>query len=167
MLDRLSPPNVSNTAFLAPNNAIPASGSASFTGFVNVAVASAPDPLDLTGRATVNVNFGTRNLTGSATGFEGVAGGSTSDYAGTITFLNGRIGRDEATPTTQRPNDVRLDYVGALVGDGNTIVLDGSASGKLKGSPIRGLTAFSDTAATVTVNGSPTTAPFTLVAEKD
>ena len=167
MLTRMSPPNVFNTAFLAPDNAIPTTGGATFTGFVNVNVSQAASPINLTGPATVAIDFDTRNLTGSATGFSGVEGTAVSAYSGTIDFRDGRIGRDESTPTAQQLNDIRLDYVGALDGDGNAVALDGSASGKLKGSPIRGLVANSASGETVTLNGAGTPASFTLVAEID
>jgi hypothetical protein len=167
MQARLSPPTIFNTAFLPPENAIPASGSATFTGFANVSVAQAGTALALTGPATVAIDFGTRNLTGSASGFSGIEGPDLSAYAGTVDFRNGRIGRDQAPPTVQQPNDVRFDYEGVLVGDGNTVGLDGSAAGKLKGSPIRGLTAVSGSGETVTLNGAATPATFTLLAESD
>jgi hypothetical protein len=167
MLARMSAPNIFNTAFLPPDNAIPASGSATFTGFANVTVTQPGGPLTLTGPATVAIDFGSRDLTGSATGFSGVEGTTVSAYAGTIAFENGRIGRDETPPTVQQPNDVRLDYAGTLTGDGNTVVLDGSASGKLKGSPIRGLNVTAPVGETVRLNGSSAPSTFTLVAEKD
>jgi hypothetical protein len=164
---RLSPPNVFNTAFLPPDNAIPTSGTATFTGFANVAVTLAGAPLVLTGPATVSIDFGTRNLTGSATGFSGVEGTSVAAYSGTVDFLNGRIGVDQSAPTTQRPNDIRLGYGGVLSGDGNTVGLAGQAEGKLKGSPIRGLVANSAPGETAAVNGALAPAAFTLVAERD
>jgi hypothetical protein len=167
MQTRLSPPNVFNTAFLAPDNAIPTSGTATFSGFANVNIAQTGAPLVLTGPATVQIDFGTQNLTGSATGFSGVEGSTIAAYAGTVTFLNGRIGRDQSPPTPQQPNDIRLDYSGVLTGDGNIVGLAGNASGKLKGSPIRGLVAESAAGETVTLNGALAPAEFTLVAERD
>ena len=164
MRDALSSPNVFNTAFQPPDNAVPASGNATFTGFVNLAATSVPEPLNLTGRARLEVDFGSRELTGSATGFESE---TASAYGGSINFVNGRIGRDAPAPTTQQPNDVRLEYVGALVGDEKTITFAGTASGKLKGSPIRGLVAASPPGDTATLNGSVIPVDFTLVAEKD
>jgi hypothetical protein len=167
METRLSPPNVFNTAFLPGVNAIPTSGSATFTGFANVEVTQTGAPLVLTGPATVAIDFGTGNLTGSATGFSGVEGTSIAAYSGTVNFVNGRIGVDQSAPTTQVPNDVRLGYTGVLTGDGNTVGLAGTASGKLKGSPIRGLVAESPLGETVTLNGALAPAAFTLVAERD
>ena len=167
MQTRLSAGNVFNTAFLPPDNAIPTSGTATFTGFANVNVTQAGAPLVLTGPATVRIDFDTRNLTGSATGFSGVEGSAVAAYSGTVAFENGRIGRDQPVPTTQQPNDVRLGYTGVLTGDGNTVGLGDSAEGKLKGSPIRGLVAHSGAGETATLNGAPAPAAFTLVAERD
>ena len=167
MQTRLSPGNVFNTAFLPPDNAIPASGSATFTGFANVNVTQAGAPLVLTGPATVQIDFGTRDLTGSATGFSGIEGSAIAAYSGTVTFENGRIGRDQPVPTAQQPNDVRLGYTGVLTGDGNTVALAGTAEGKLKGSPIRGRVANSGAGETVTLNGALAPAAFTLVAERN
>lgn len=167
MQTRLSPGNVFNTAFTPPDNAIPSTGTATFAGFANVSVTQAGAPLVLIGPANVEIDFGTRNLTGSATGFSGVEGSSIAAYSGTVTFLNGRIGQDLAPPTTQQPNDVRLGYSGALTGDGNTVGLAGQAEGKLKGSPIKGLVATSAGGETVTLNGARAPATFTLVAERN
>jgi len=164
MRARVNDPSIFNTAFLDPNNAIPPSGTATFRGFANVNVAQAGSPIVLTGPATVSIDFGTRDLTGSAAGFAGVEGSAVTAYAGTVDFLNGRIGRDVAG---QVPNDVRFDYEGTLVGDGNSVGLDGRASGKLRASPIRGLNAVSAPGETVTLNGASTPAAFTLVAEVD
>jgi hypothetical protein len=167
MQTRLSPGNVFNTAFLPPDNAIPTSGTATFTGFANVNITQAGAPLVLTGPASVEIDFGTRSLTGSATGFSGVEGSAIAAYSGTVAFENGRIGRDQPVPTPQQPNDVRLGYSGVLTGDGNTVGLAGSAEGKLKGSPIRGLVANSAAGETATLNGALAPAAFTLVAERD
>ena len=162
MRARVNDPALFNTAFTPPNNAIPATGTARFTGFANVSLSQAGAPLVLTGPATLSIDFGTRDLTGSATGFAGVEGTAIAAYAGTVDFRNGRIGRDGPG---QQPNDVRFDYEGVLVGDGNTVALDGSAAGKLRASPIRGLNAVSGPGGTATLNGTATPAPFTLVAE--
>jgi hypothetical protein len=121
MQTRLSPPNVFNTAFLPPDNAIPTSGSATFTGFANVNVTQAGAPLVLTGPASVQIDFGTRDLTGSATGFTGVEGSAIAAYSGTVSFENGRIGRDQPVPTAQQPNDVRLGYTGVLTGEASIL----------------------------------------------
>jgi hypothetical protein len=52
------------------------------------------------------------------------------------------------------PNDVRFGYVGALSGQGNLVELDGNMSGKLKGTPIRGILADTAPGETEILNGS-------------
>ena len=154
-----------NTAFLPPDNAIPTSGTAEFSGFMKVDVTGASVPIDLTGTARITADFGASTLTGSATDFEGLEGNVVSAYSGTIDFVDGRIGRSAVPLAGEQPNDVRLGYQGSLDGDDKLVTLDGEAFGKLKGSPIQGLVAASAPGETVTIGGVETEANVTIIAE--
>jgi hypothetical protein len=153
-----------NTSFTPPDNAIPASGTAEFRGFMKVDVAGT-DPIDLTGTARITADFGAGTLVGSAQDFEGLQANRVSDYAGTITFVDGRVGRSPVPQAGEQPNDVRLGYEGSLTGAGNLVTLDGAAFGKLKGAPIQGLVAASPPGETVTVGATQVGATVTIVAE--
>jgi hypothetical protein len=162
MQDRLD--QLFNTSFTPPDNAIPTSGTAEFRGFMKVDVAGT-DPIDLTGTARITADFGAGTLVGSAQDFEGLEGNRVSDYAGTVTFVDGRVGRSPVPQAGEQPNDVRLGYQGSLNGAGNLVTLDGAAFGKLKGSPIQGLVAASAPGETVTVGATQVGATVTIVAE--
>jgi hypothetical protein len=165
MVDRLERLAPSNTGFTGQPGEMPTTGSANFSGFAGLAVGGA-NPVDLTGRATLTADFSNLTITGSANRFEGATGGNLVPYAGTINFVNGEIGRSTAVPLSV-PNDIRFRYEGQLDARGSRIEVGADATGKFRGTPIRGLVAESDSAATARVNGVVTPAPFSLVAEID
>ncbi len=150
-----------NTGFTGQPGQMPTTGTAAFNGFAGIDVAGAT-PMELTGRATLTVDFAALTLAGSATGFEGAAAGRRTPYAGTIEFTGGTIGRSAAVPGSV-PNDIRFRYEGQLSAPGTTVVVGADATGKFRGTPIRGMVAASTGGATV--NGVATPAPFALVAE--
>lgn len=163
-LDRTAP---FNTGFTGQPGQMPTAGSASFRGFAGFEVGGA-SPVELTGRATLTADFAALTITGSATGFEGTGAGGRTPYAGTVSFVDGSIGRSATVPGSV-PNDIRFRYEGQLDATGSQIVVGSDATGKFRGTPIRGLVATSATPADATalVNGVATPAPFALVAEKD
>jgi len=165
MVDRLERTAQFNTGFTGQPGEMPTSGSANFSGFAGLAVGGA-NPVDLTGRATLTANFANLTITGSATGFEGAGSGRIAPYAGTIDFVNGEIGRSDAVAGSV-PNDIRFRYEGRLDAIGSRIEVGSNATGKFRGTPIRGLEAASEEDATALVNGAATRAPFFLVAEID
>jgi hypothetical protein len=154
-----------NTSFTPPDNAIPASGTAEFRGFMKVDVSGSTVPIDLSGNARITADFGAGTLVGTAQDFEGLQGNTVSAYAGTVSFVDGRIGRSAVPLAGEQPNDVRLGYKGSLNGAGNLVTLDGETFGKLKGSPIQGLVASSAPGETVTIGAQQVGATVTIVAE--
>ncbi len=148
-----------NTGYAGQPGQVPASGRATFTGHAGFVFATAPVPLALLGDARISIDFGSGELSGTANNFFGDGGGMVGDYAGSVAFVNGRVG----SPV---PNDIGFDYVGALTGQGNSILLDGRATGKLKGTPIQGLLA-SSRRETELVNGAATNSQFAIAAEID
>ena len=165
MVDRLNRVAPFNTGWTGQPGQMPTSGTATFSGFASLDVGGA-SPVDLTGRATLTADFSNLTITGSADRVEGATGGHRVPYAGTINFVNGEIGRSTALPGSV-PNDIRFRYEGRLVASGSRIEAGADATGKFRGTPIRGLVAESGSAATVRVNGVDTPAPFSLVAERD
>lgn len=165
MLDRLDALAPFNTGFTGQPGEMPTSGSAEFAGFAGFDLGGV-DLISLTGRATLTADFANRTITGSATDFEAEGNGAVTPYAGTINFVNGSIGRLASVPGSV-PNDIRFRYEGRLDAPGSEIVAGADATGKFRGTPIRGLVAASETPATATVlvNGVATPAPFALVAE--
>ena len=165
-----------NTGFTGQPGEMPATGSATFTGFAVAAFDSAPPPdllgtvgtaevgLLLVGDATLQADFGAGTITGEAGNFFGREAGAFGDYEGTIVLRDGAIGKDPAVPGSV-PNDIRFRYGGSLVGQGNDVTLAGDATGKFKGTPIRGLVAsdLSDNQ----LNGVATPSFFGVVAEVD
>jgi hypothetical protein len=161
-LDRDAP---FNTGFTGQPGQMPTSGSATFTGFAGVAV-QGTRPVMLTGRATLTADFGASTISGRATGFEGERNGSLTRYAGTINFVNGSIGQSPAVAGSV-PNDIRFRYEGTLSAPGTEVVVGADATGKFRGTPIKGLVADSSAGAVAEVNGVTTPADFSLVAEVD
>jgi hypothetical protein len=165
MLARLDRNALFNTGFTGQPGEMPVTGTAEFQGFAGLAVGAA-GPGDLTGRARLTVDFGAKTLTGSATGFEAENAGSPVAYNGTLAFLNGTIGQLPSVPGSV-PNDIRFRYEGTLTGPGTEVVVASDATGKFRGTPIKGMLAASaSTAAAVArVDGVEVPAPFALVAE--
>ena len=132
---------------------IPRNGAATYSGFAGMVIHTGAGDLTLVGDAEMRLDFFRRELAGEITDVFGDQGGVLGDYTGQVSFTNGEL---RAT----RPNDLAFDYEGALNGQGNTILVDGSATGVFKGTPIRGVLANSDPGDTVTLNGAP--APVTM-----
>ena len=152
-----------NTGFTGQPGEVPSDGSAEFVGFTGIALSRAGDDLGLLGITEIKVDFSTRILTGSITDFFGDDGGELDGWTGTVAIRNGEVGFDFPRGDTV-PNDLRFDYVGTLAGQGNTLMLDGSVAGKLKGTPIQGMTLVS-TGETELLNGAETPATVVVVAE--
>lgn len=152
-------------ALLPTDGDLPASGTAEFRGFMNVSIGDASVPLVLTGDAEIVADFASGSLNGSAQNFEGLNGNIVSSYAGSVTFVDGRIGQSPVPQAGEEANDVRLGYRGSLNGGGNLVTLDGEAVGKLRGTPIAGLAAESLPGETVTVGATQRAATVTIVAE--
>jgi len=162
MSDRLG--DLFNTGYTGQPGEVPNSGSAAFRGFAGLVLDTGPVPLTLIGDSAMEVDFGTRTLIGEMTDFVGNDGGALGDYAGRVAIVDGEIGFDTPRGTTV-PNDVRFGYAGALIGQGNLVELDGDVTGKLKGTPIRGLLASSAPGETETLNGATVGATVAVAAE--
>lgn len=165
MVDRLNRIAPFNTGWTGQPGAMPTTGTATFSGFAGFKVGG-PEPVDLTGRATLTADFASLTITGSARDFEAAGAGRPVPYAGTINFVNGEIGRSTAVPGSV-PNDIRFRYEGRLDTIGSRIEVGSDATGKFRGTPIRGLVADSAEDATARVNGAVVPAPFSLVATRD
>lgn len=168
-----------NTGFTGQPGEIPATGSATFSGYAvamfdDAATSELAETLDpdagfrllLVGTATLSADFAQRTITGEATDFFGEENGDGryGDYAGTVAFRDGEIGVTDPKGTSA-PNDIRFRYEGSLTGQGNDVALSGDAEGKFKGTPIRGLVAAGQD--DNVLNGSPTPSFFGVVAESD
>jgi hypothetical protein len=151
MSDRLG--SLFNTAYTGEPGEVPSSGTANFQGFAGFVLDTGAVPLTLIGDTAMSVDFGSRKLTGEMTNFFGDSGGALADYTGKVAIVGGEIGFDVPRGTTV-PNDVRFGYAGALSGQGNLVELDGAMSGKLKGTPIRGILANTAPGETEILNGS-------------
>ena len=137
-----------NTAFFGPDviEGIPASGAATYDGTIEIVLNTADDLTILYGAASVDANFTAGTLSGVATDFSGRDQNAEFDfYDGDLNLVDGIIG-------AIIPNDANLDYTGTLIGNGDTIVLGGSLSGKFKADPILGIIADDDGTA-ANVNG--------------
>lgn len=165
MLARLDRNALFNTGFTGQPGEMPVTGTAAFEGFAGLAIGAA-GPGDLTGRARLSVDFAAKTLTGSASAFEAENGGTPIPYSGTVTFADGAIGQSPSVPGSV-PNDIRFRYEGTLTAPGTEVVVGSDATGKFRGTPIKGMRAASaSTAAAVArVNGVEVPAPFALVAE--
>lgn len=146
-----------NTAFLE-EGAIPTSGEAVFEGYAGIVIERPADDLALLGDARLTIDFGRDRVTGRIDTVIGDDGGRLESYSGSIALVNGVMG-------ATRPNDFSFDYSGALAGQGNSIFLDGSGAGVLKGTPIRGVLAASDPADTVLLNGVEAPSTLSIAAE--
>lgn len=132
---------------------VPATGSTSFTGGATIRVEAA-SPIVLYGDATLNIDFGSAELTGELDRFFGtVSNGNVVNYSGEI--------RVEANAVAQ---DMAVEYSGALSGGGETLALDGTADGVFLGNTAQALT-LSDLTAEAVVGGTPTDATFVVITE--
>lgn len=119
---------LSNSRF----DAIPATGSATFSGGLGVTVWDS-DFIDFTalGIVDINANFSDKTLAVENDGFivyrSGIIVG-LSEATGSIDLTSGVIG-------ARRPNSVDFVISGEVVSDEATIAIDGNLNGSFKGSP--------------------------------
>ena len=132
-------------AGMEPTNeeAVPDSGTATFSGSTNIRVEAPEDPLILFGDASLTLAFGEGVSTGIMTRFFGqTAGGGIADYGGQIT-LTGGIADPAST----------MDYGGTLIGGGTTLTFDGMLTTMFLGNPI-GAVVATDVEAAISENGT-------------
>lgn len=138
-------------------DAMPATGTADFAGFATLRVET-DTPLVLFGDAGVSVGFDAGQASGQIDAVFGTdSSGRVVDYAGTLILDNGAVGGTI-------PNDLRLDYGGVLTAAGETLILDGTVTGKFLGTPVAAVS-LSALEAVVNHNGRPTDATLVIVAE--
>lgn len=144
----------------------PTTGTATFSGTYRSVLDASGSPTTIYGLADLTADFAGSSLSGDVDTFVGERStGARGFYAGTVTLLNGVIGKDPAVAGS-RPNDLRFDYAGTLTGNGQTIVLNGSNDmGKFLRTPITGLEATGTS--TATVNGITVTDNMELYADRN
>lgn len=143
----------------------PSSGTATFSGLYQSVLDRSGTSTTLIGLADLTADFGGNTVTGSADRFVGeLSTGATGFYTGTVA-IDGEIGKDPAIAGS-RPNDVRIDYAGTLIGNGQTVVLSGSSDmGKFLQTPITGLEATGTS--TALINGASVTDDMSLYMDRN
>ena len=139
---------------------VPTTGTASYSGFINE---HADATANLSAGLDLDVNFATTDVTADQTSdFFADDDGTLVAYDGALSFENGKVGARGVD------NSARLDIAGTLIGDSNTVVVDGEIFGKLVGTPIVGISANTtvaeaaaqtnpDRAMNITLNGDAVT----------
>jgi len=152
-----------HTAFI-DGVSFPTTGTADFEGLWKNTLDAAGTPTVLIGVADMDADFAAKTFSGEATDFVGqIDGGATAAYAGTVTLLNGEIGKDG--PTTAQ-NDLRFNYAGTLTGNSQVVELSGSnnLNGKFLQTPITGIEATGS--GTATINGGSVTDDMAVYADR-
>ncbi len=145
----------SNTAF----DGMPTAGIATFEGNAYIYVDTAPAISELAGDSRIVINFADGTMSGQFDKFVGKdQDGVLDSYTGKLDIVSGTVGEFV-------PNNIFIDYDGALQGNGDTITMSGYVDGKFKGTPIRGIVA-NDRGRAVDLNGGATIASLWVVAEK-
>jgi len=113
---------------------VPTAGTASYSGMMNV---NAGEDANLAAGLGLDVNFATNVIDAEqTTQFYANDDGTLIAYDGELA-LEGLLRERENSPA----NRVTLDVDGTLIGDGNTIVVNGEVLGKLVGTPVVGISA--------------------------
>lgn len=143
-----------------PAATMPAAGSASYTGWLAITPATAPESHFL-GEATVTADFDSRTMAGAASGFLGVDENNHYDeYDGNIALANGDIG-------VLAKSDFNIDANGTLTGNGNTVIVDATLYGSFLGPDGESINALATgSAAGITYNGTVVNGDMRLGAEQ-
>lgn len=147
------------TALIEPIEGVPDSGTADYAGYMTLVVEDGGAVLRLYGDAALEADFNANGaFSGSVTDFAGGRdAGTNAAYTGSVALSGGGIGQGV-------PNDIAMDYSGALTGNGEDVTVSGTLIGKFKGDPIVGLEA-NDPALTGTIGTAAATGNAQLVAE--
>ncbi len=139
---------------LTPAELIPLTGTATFLGSATVRVELQDDPLVLYGDATLNMDFGTGQISGALANFFGATRqGRVANYQGEIIVSGGAAAQNMA-----------IDYTGSLTASDTTLGLDGALSTLFLGAPTTAIAA-ADLEAVVDHNGTPQSATVIVIGE--
>ena len=139
---------------------LPAGGTYTYAGYMELMVALGTAGANVAGPATLTLVLSDLSLTGSATGFQGVALDENLveqavNYAGTILISNGHVTSGGANNA-----GVRLDVDGTLDSGLHLFGIDGTLVGSLYGTDgaglrVRGTNTSIDGSMVTTVDGAP------------
>jgi hypothetical protein len=139
---------------LAPVEAIPTNGTASFIGSATIRVELQGNPLVLYGDAMLDMDFGSGSVSGSLDNFFGATAQSRVDnFQGDITVTGG-------TPA----QDMMLAYSGSLATTDQTLDFMGMLAEIFLGNPVTAIAAV-DLEAVVDRNGAPQNATIIVLGE--
>lgn len=153
-----------NTAFVPPLIVgMPDMGTATYTGGTRLTLATAGQPTQVFGAASLTADFAADTISGTVTNFIGTdRTGNAALYSGNLTLAGGVIGAGV-------PNNFSIGYSGALTGNGEAIALTaGLIEGKFKGDSAGGPLGIrgSDATVSATIDGAPVTGTLALAAER-
>ena len=116
---------------LTPEDAVPSTGQADFTGAATIQIAQPETVLSLAGDATLTIAFDDLSASGSVTRIFGdTPDGGFADYDGSLTLSGVADGAA-----------FLLDYAGALTAGTDALTFDGTLETVLLGNPIAGFSA--------------------------
>ncbi|WP_341366422.1 hypothetical protein [Yoonia sp. BS5-3] len=139
-----------------PDEMIPDTGTAVFTGSATIRVEDPNAELVLFGDSSVSIGFDDGAVSGVMDNFFGTdATGDVIDYSGTINIDDG--GLDPA---------LTLDYAGTLSGSGTDLVIAGVMQGAFLDDPLGALSG-TDLEADIIYNGVPTDGTMIVIGETE
>lgn len=131
-----------------PEDTMPGSGIVTYSGVGSVAMDTTDNSFVALGDATVSINFGTAQVTGTMDNFIGRhVSGAEAQYLGALTMAG------ETGGAAFRDNRFVADVTGTLTSADQTIVVNSEMSGGFRGADHETLFGTSDDGDTVRLNG--------------